>query len=432
MHTKITPQLHTYHYSLDHDVLLDALSDERKLLIIQDLDGVCMGLVRDPRMRRMDPHYVQACKAMAGRFFVLTNGEHVGSRGVNRLVERAFEQQPGGWVGQQGLYLPGLGAGGVQFQDCFGALSHPGVTDAEIAFLDTLPKTMRDRLSALLSAPPWSLTVSAIESLLSVIVLDNAVSPTINIGTVFEHFKDKPLLYRQFQEAVLSLMDELLQEAASQGLGESFFVHLAPNLGADGNGEILRPAQDGDMGTTDFQFMLRGAVKEAGVLVLLNHYYFLETGHYPLGSDFSARTAPETLTGMLELAQRQFDPDWMPRLVGVGDTVTSSAASGGDGKLVHLRGGSDRGFLTLVQELGCRFESDNVVLFVDSSGGELSRPGVCPVPDDSADEVSLSALRGITDGDDALLLNFLFPGGHHQYTAFFAALAQRWNEGQTE
>src|SRR3546814_3138786 len=64
----------------------------------------------------------------------------------------------------------------------------------------------------------------------------------------------------------------------------------------------------------------------------------------------------------------------MPRIVGVGDTVSAQTQQI-DGKPQVLRGGSDRGFLTLVQDLGKAFRTDNAVLYVDSSCGEVQRPG---------------------------------------------------------
>ena len=49
---------------------------------------------------------------MDGAFAVLTNGEHEGRRGVNRLVEQALgDRSP-----QAEGYLPGLAAGGVRFR----------------------------------------------------------------------------------------------------------------------------------------------------------------------------------------------------------------------------------------------------------------------------------------------------------------------------
>ena len=75
---------------LTPDQLLQELTGAEDLLIVQDLDGVCMQLVKDPLTRRMDPSYVDAVAALDGQFAVLTNGEHEGRRGVNRLVEQAL------------------------------------------------------------------------------------------------------------------------------------------------------------------------------------------------------------------------------------------------------------------------------------------------------------------------------------------------------
>ena len=44
---------HIQRFSLDHPHLLESLLATDKLLIIQDLDGVCMGLVRDPLTRTL-------------------------------------------------------------------------------------------------------------------------------------------------------------------------------------------------------------------------------------------------------------------------------------------------------------------------------------------------------------------------------------------
>lgn len=419
--------LNQYHYSLDHQALFDTLANDPKLLIIQDLDGVCMGLVKDPKLRQMDVRYIEACKHLSGRFYVLSNGEHIGSCGVNAIVDRAFQQNPGQWAQEQGFYLPGLAAGGVQFQDCFGSISHPGVSDREMEFLQQVPQTMRAFLRRLLSAPPYALASDDLNTLLDVIVLDNAVSPTVNIGSLYSYFKERHDLYRSVQLAVTDLVDQLLLDAQQQNLADAFFVHLAPNLGSVNGRETLKPASDTDMGTTDFQFMLQGAVKDIGVMVLLNHYYFIETGGYPLGPEFNARNAPRDPQELLDLAEQAFDPKIMPRVIAVGDTVTSSSSDNNNQQDIS-RGGSDRGFLTLVQQLGERFGTDNAVVFVDSSGGELNRPGIHPAPQQGTMQLPISSLRGITDQYDPLMLNFLFPGGHEQYTAFFTRLAYHWRQ----
>ena len=59
---------HNQRFSLDHPRLLDSLLATDKLLIIQDLDGVCMGLVRDPLTRTIERRYVQAAARLAASF----------------------------------------------------------------------------------------------------------------------------------------------------------------------------------------------------------------------------------------------------------------------------------------------------------------------------------------------------------------------------
>lgn len=414
-------------FSLDHAGLLDSLAATGDLLLIQDLDGVCMGLVRDPLTRRIDRCYVDAARRLAGHFYVLTNGEHIGSRGLNAIVEKAFDapEHPR----EQGFYLPGLGAGGVQLQDRYGTVSHPGVTDEELAFLRAVPDRARGFLAGLLAAPPYALDGDEREALVAASVLDNPASPTVNLNTLHHRFRDQPSRTLQLQRDVDAFMTRLLQDAAAAGLGDAFFVHYAPNLGRDDAGkERIRPAEGAHAGTTDFQFMLAGAVKEVGVLVILNHYYHRHTGTWPLGQDFNARQAPREHDALLRLAREHFDPARMPRIVGVGDTVTSHAETV-DGRTRWLRGGSDRGFLSLVQELGAAFGSRNLVVYIDSSRGEVRRPGLdADLLRHHAQQPGLGpwpALAGITDPGDPLRLDVVFPGGHADYVAFFCELARR-------
>ena len=130
--------------ALSLDALRDEMRAETNLLIVQDLDGVCMPLVKDPLTRSLRADYVQAVAAMQNQFSVLTNGEHEGRRGVNRLVEKALGDKQK--AQREGLYLPGLAAGGVQFQDRFGVVSHPGVSDEEMSFLESVPERMDELL----------------------------------------------------------------------------------------------------------------------------------------------------------------------------------------------------------------------------------------------------------------------------------------------
>lgn len=394
--------------SLTPEQLLDEIRGVDNLLIVQDLDGVCMDLVKDPLTRRIDPDYVHAVAQMHGHFAVLTNGEHEGTRGVNRLVEKALgeSRQPA----QNGLYLPGLAAGGVQLQDRQGTLSHPGVSDAEIKFLATLPAHMEAGLLQRLPALMPFLSEETLRREAHQAVLDTQVSPTINLNGLFSLCASDVELQGRLQTMLQDLMDDLLALANTCGLGESFFLHVAPNLGRDTQGrERLKPAQPGDVGSTDIQFMLRGAIKEAGLLVLINRHIAARTGTAPLGDDFNVRTAPQEHGALIALCEQAIPPEQMPQLVGVGDTVTSTPCPQGNG---WLRGGSDRGFLTLLQDLGNRFGLTNRVILVDSSGGEVDRPSLAG-----------GQLKGISDPEDPLRFDVLMPGGPQQYVTWFRQLA---------
>jgi glucosylglycerol 3-phosphatase len=217
-----------------------------------------------------------------------------------------------------------------------------------------------------------------------------------------------------------SLMQKLLQDAAERGMGNSFFIHYAPNLGRDELGQEIVWFTDGKAsGTTDFQFMLQGGIKEAGVLVLLNRYYADRTGTYPLGQDFNVRQAPQQLDDLINLVVQNFDRALMPTIVGVGDTVTSQGIETAAG-VTFQRGGSDRNFLQLIQLLGLAFEKENLTVYVDSSGGELQNRKALKL-----DAVGEIVIEGPGDRDDPLRLNVAFPGGYRQYCQAFQAGADR-------
>ena len=394
--------------------LLEELTSVEDLLIVQDLDGVCMQLVKDPLTRRMDPGYVNAAADLRGSFVVLTNGEHEGRRGVNRLVEAALGDQVR--PDQQGLYLPGLAAGGVQLQDRFGQLSHPGVSDAEMAFLAAAPQRMEQLLLERLPAELPGVSPEQLKTLAQQAVLDTQVSPTINLNGVFALVPGDVPRQRRLQQMLADLMEQLLQEADAAALEGSFFLHVAPNLGRDADGrERAKPAAAGDVGTTDIQFMLTGSLKEAGLLVLINQHMARRQGVFPLGEGFNVRTAPRDHGALLQLAQERLPMERMPLLVGVGDTVTSTSTDDGSG---WLRGGSDRGFLTLLKALGACSHQPNRVILVDSSHGEVDRPSLTD-----------GRLLGISDPEDPLELDVLMPGGPAEYISWFQALAQRRQAG---
>ncbi|MEM7064027.1 MAG: glucosylglycerol 3-phosphatase [Cyanobacteria bacterium P01_B01_bin.77] len=411
--TQASP-LHQQTFSLDHQGFTDLLANTENLLLIQDLDGVCMGLVKDPLNRSISRAYVEAAAAYDGHFFVLTNGEHIGKRGINGIVAKALQQPMGD------LHLPGLAAGGVQWQDRSGQLTHPGVSDTELAFLQAVPDRIKTTLEAFLCTVDHGLSSETLIHCINASVLDNVASPTANLNTFYETLNNLAL-YQQLQTQMRELTDRLLIEAEAEGLGTSFFVHYAPNLGRDEQGdEVIWRADNTTSGTTDFQFMLRGAIKEAGVLSLLNRYYFMTTGLHPLGIGFNARQAPRRMEDMLALVKQNFDPAYMPRIIGVGDTVTSQAVDTDNG-LVFKRGGSDRNFLQLIQNIGQALESGNLVVYVDSSGGELKNRRALQVETHGGISKVIQGPGDPRDHSDPLTLNIVFPGGHEQYCEAFQA-----------
>ena len=415
--------LHQQTYSLAHNRFVDLLATTDNLLIIQDLDGVCMGLVKDPLDRQIDTDYVTATQAFDGHFYVLTNGEHIGERGVNGIIERAFSDAA--TVGDRGYYLPGLAAGGVQWQTRQGDIAHPGVSDRELAFLETVPDRIRSTLRTFAQTHDLKLDAATLERCITSSALANMASPTANLNTFYAALGGDHDTYVALQKTTQDLMDTLLQEAAEQGLNGSFFVHYAPNHGRNATGnEVIWLSQGHESGTTDFQFMLRGAIKEAGVLALLNRYYAQRTGTYPLGEDFSVRMAPHDHNALLALVKAQFDPAQMPCIVGVGDTVTSKVVTV-DGAMVAKRGGSDRNFLHLVQDIGRSFNTGNVVVYVDSSDGELKNRKALKLDVHQSVTQVVEGPGDPLDTTDPLRLNVAFPGGYRQYCSAFQAAAAR-------
>ena len=383
---------------------------------------MCMGLVKDPLNRSITTDYVQATQALDSHFYVLTNGEHVGTRGVNGIIERAFGSAA--QVRESGCYLPGLAAGGVQWQGRNGQVSHPGVSEAELAFLKTVPERIRSTLRTFAAEHTLALDNTTLEHCIQASALDNVASPTANLNTLHAALQGDHDTYLALQTSIQVLMDTLLADAADQGLGNSFFVHYAPNLGRDATGkELIWLSQGTESGTTDFQFMLRGGIKEAGVLSLLNRYYAQRIGTYPLGENFSVRQAPQTHQELLNLVKVRFEPEAMPLIVGVGDTVTSKVERV-DGQLVAKRGGSDRNFLHLVQDIGRAFGIGNIIVYVDSSGGELNNRKALRLREVEGGQQVIEGPGDPLDTDDPLTLNVVFPGGHQEYCAAFQAAAQ--------
>ncbi|MEM8503937.1 MAG: glucosylglycerol 3-phosphatase [Cyanobacteria bacterium P01_D01_bin.1] len=426
--------LHHQKVSLDHAALAELLGETENLLIIQDLDGVCMPLVNDPLTRTLSLQYLKATTQFDEHFFVLTNGEHIGRRGLQTITERAVGSAV--VAKDQKLYLPGLAAGGVQWQDRSGTVNHPGVSQTELDFLAEVAERIERVLDDFLKAQH---TFSATErtELVKASVLDNVASPTANLNSLYKALVGEAQnasntdvkQFVELQQHMVTLMEELLREAEAAGLADQFFVHYAPNLGRDGFVHEAVWFADGETaGTTDFQFMLRGAVKEAGVLALLNHYFFVQTGNHPLGVDFNARQAPRSLDDMLMLVTQNFDQAHMPIIVGVGDTVTSQAV-GKEGEMDFKRGGSDRNFLQLIQNIGKATSTPTLRVFVDSSGGELrNRRPIKLGTDEQGNTIVMDGIGDPRDQNDPLIINVVFPDGPEEYCQMFQDAADKRKE----
>ncbi len=390
--------------------VINTIINEQNILIVQDLDGVCIPLVQDPLKREINKEYVKNVSRLREKFAVLTCGEHEGRRGVNRLVEKAFDSKT--IAKENGFYLPGLAACGVEFQDRFSNLSHPGLKDNEITFLAKVPKMMRSQLSDELKNYLPNLSNDLRNKLIDVAVCDTRFTPTLNFNEIFSYVKNDFNKVKDLQFIMEKIMNNLLEDSKNYGLEKSFYLHLMPNLGLKDGREIMKYATKNEFGTTDIQFIIKGAIKEAGLLLLLNKYISRKTGFYPFGENFNVRNAPKTLNELIKLCKDKITSDQMPLLIGVGDTVTSVK----DHKSKSwLRGGSDRGFLTLIQKLGKEYKKENQVVFVNSCNDQVLRP-----------RVNGTDMTGISDPNDDLKFNMIINDGPEEYIEWFKHLASKF------
>ncbi len=390
--------------------IINTIINEENILIVQDLDGVCIPLVQDPLKRELDTEYVEDVSKLREKFSVLTCGEHEGRRGVNRLVEKALNSRTK--AKENGFYLPGLAACGVEFQDRFSNSSYPGLNDNEIDFLAKVPKMMRLMLTNELKNLLPDLSNDLRSNLIDVAVCDTRFTPTLNFNQIFTLVKNDLNKVRGLQLIMEKIMNNLLEDSKSLGLENSFHLHLMPNIGEKNGREIMKYATQNDFGTTDIQFIIKGAIKEAGLLLLLNKYISSRTGIYPFGESFNVRNAPKTLNKLIELCRDKIPRDQMPLLIGIGDTVTSVKD---DKNNSWLRGGSDRGFLTLIQRLGESYKKDNQVIFVNSCNEQVSRP-----------RVNGTDMKGVSDPDDDLKFNMIINDGPQEYIKWFKQLASQF------
>ena len=390
--------------------VLSIIINEENFLIVQDLDGVCIPLVQDPLKREINKEYVKDVSKLNEKFSVLTCGEHEGRRGVNRLVEKALDSKKE--AKEYGLYLPGLASCGVEFQDRFSNLSHPGVKENEINFLARVPKIMRSMLTNELKIALPNLSNNVRRELIEVAICDTRFTPTLNFNEIFNYVKSDFEKVKDLQLIMAKIMNNLLEKSKDFGLENSFYLHMMPNLGRKEGKEIMKYATQNEFGTTDIQFIINGAIKEAGLLLILNKYISTKTGVYPFGENFNVRNAPKTLNELVQLCRDKISSDQMPLLIGVGDTVTSAKDKESD---TWLRGGSDRGFLTLIQRLGETFKKKNQVIFVNSSNEQVLRP-----------KIKGTDMTGISDPNDYLKFNMVINDGPEEYIEWFKQLANKF------
>ncbi len=390
--------------------VINTIINEQNLLIVQDLDGVCIPLVQDPLKREINKEYVKDVSRLKEKFAVLTCGEHEGRRGVNRLVEKALNSKT--TAREYGLYLPGLASCGVEYQDRFSNSSHPGLKDNEINFLAKVPKRIRSLLTNELKNFFPNLSNDIINKLIDVAVCDTRFTPTLNFNEIFSYVKNDLKKVKVLQLMMEKIMNNILEDSRKFGLDKSFYLHLMPNIGIRDGREIMKYATQNEFGTTDIQFIINGAIKEAGLLFLLNKYISNKTGIYPFGKNFNVRNAPKTHNKLIELCKEKIPRDQMPMLIGVGDTVTSVK---GHKDNSWLRGGSDRGFLTLIQMLGESYNKKNQVIFVNSSNDQVLKP-----------RVNGSDMKSISDPNDDLKFNIIINNGPEEYIAWFKQLASNY------
>ena len=390
--------------------VINTIINERNILIVQDLDGVCIPLVQDPLKRKIDKEYVKDVSKLREKFAVLTCGEHEGRRGVNRLVEKALNSKT--IAKENGFYLPGLAACGVEFQDRFSNVSHPGLQDNETDFLAKVPNMMRSMLTNELKGFFPNLSNDFRNKFIDVAVCDTRFTPTLNFNEIFNYVKNDYKKVKDLQLIMEKIMNNLIEESKKFGLNNSFYLHLMPNLGLKDGKEIMKYSTQNEFGTTDIQFIIKGAIKEAGLLLLLNKYISNKTGVYPFGENFNVRNAPKTLNKLIDLCKDKIPINQMPIIIGVGDTVTSVKDHKDN---LWLRGGSDRGFLTLIQRLGESYKKENQVIFVNSCNNEVLRP-----------RVNGTDMKGISDPNDDLNFNMIINDGPQEYIEWFKQLASNF------
>ena len=381
--------------------------NSKNILFIQDIDGVCIPLVKDPMTRKLESKFIFAVKNLEKEFFVLTCGEHEGPRGVNRIIERSLKSidQPK----EKGLYLRGLAACGVEYQDNNGKTSFEGVSKEEVDFLAKVPDLMRPNFEQIVKKIFPDIEQEELNSHASKSICKTRFSPTINFNSLFDLVRDDSEKRIIIQKSFEDMMNEIINKAKAQGLKNSFFLHISPNLGSKDGNEIIKLSSKNDIGSTDIQLLIKGAVKDSGVLFLLNKFIYDMSGKAPFGRNFNFRDSPKSIKDKVNFCKKHIKSKDMPTIIGIGDTVTSQKNTNNG----YSRGGSDRSFLEFIQLLGKEFDSNNKIIFVDSSSGEVYRPST-----------KVSGLKGISDDDDNLKFDMIFQNGPKEYLNWFITFAK--------
>ncbi len=392
----------------------EIIINSKNILFIQDIDGVCIPLVKDPMTRKLESKFIFAVKNLKKEFYVLTCGEHEGPRGVNRIVERSLRSidQPK----EKGLYLRGLAACGVEYQDSNGNISFEGVSKEEVDFLAKVPDLMRPSFEKIVKKIFPNINQEEINSHASKSICKTRFSPTINFNSLFDLVKDDSEKRKIIQKSFEGMMNEIIYKAKAQGLKDSFFLHISPNLGSKDGNEIIKLSSRNDIGSTDIQLLLKGAVKDSGVLFLLNKFIYDTTGKAPFGRNFNFRDSPKSIKEKVNFCKKYIKSKDMPTIIGIGDTVTSQKNTNNS----YSRGGSDRSFLEFIQLLGKEFDSNNKIIFVDSSSGEVYRPSI-----------KISGLKGISDEADNLKFDIIFQNGPKEYLNWFIEFAKKRSKLKT-
>ena len=396
-------------YKKDFLNFQEKIISSKNILFIQDIDGVCIPLVKDPMTRELESKYIYAAKELGDEFFVLTCGEHEGERGVNRIIERSLRSiiEPK----NKELYLRGLAACGVEYQESNGGITFEGVSKKELDFLSKVPELIRPKFEIIVRHIFPDLDQEAINSHASKSICKTRLSPTINFNSLFDLVKNDSDKRKLIQKSFEKMMNEILYKAESEGLKNSFFLHISPNLGSKNDIEIIKISNKNDIGSTDIQLLIKGAVKDSGVLFLLNKFIEDKTGKAPFGKSFNFRNSPQSIKEKIDFCKRCIKLEDMPLIIGVGDTVTSQRNLEDNN---YSRGGSDRSFLELIQTLGNEFGTNNKIIYVDSSSGEVNRPST-----------KKTGLKGISDPEDKLKFDMVFANGPNEYKNWFIKIAQK-------